>query len=394
MSSINTQSNTQVNTQANTQLAPKVIDTPYRQYSTTYDTHNIINMALTSMISEQLFSVLKSSEGLTFQKIVKLLAITSIDEIRKVLMIGIKKLFSIFGENYVIIFNNINKYIIHNIFITTLYRIVYYIKNKLSPTIHLKDEKINIDYFDTQCEEQINNIVSYDIILEPNFMSSLFNYVNCNKSSTNYILSDRNKITLINNQKLTISEIWTDLTIEYQSTKIYFVKPLQISYNIVHEKAIFDNFNLPLHNTIDIESMETSKREQIITISDLIIISEEKNKFKQQMLILYNKVYQQSNSITKKMGCRSNNMFTFNYLSSRPGHIASNNYTILNFIEYLQNYFENLNAVATFFELIYIIYGQNIAFHDAINNPKTEFLTLFDYKFKLDKKIFWALKTY
>lgn len=100
---------------------PQQLGQPVYTNPNTFDSHNIINMALTGMISEQLFSVLKSQEGLTFNKIIKLLAITSIDEVRKALMICIKKLFSLFGDNYVVIFQHIHKHIISNIFVRSTF---------------------------------------------------------------------------------------------------------------------------------------------------------------------------------------------------------------------------------------------------------------------------------
>lgn len=213
-----------------------------------FDPHNIMNMALTTMISEQLFSVLKSQEGLTFQKILKLLAITSIDEVRKAIMSCIKKLFVLFGENYIVIFKHIDKYIIRNIFVTTIYKVYLYIKNKLFPsTLHINDSLAIIQ--DTIIKsESCDKNVNIQLNLEESFVCSLFNYIKSNKTTTHYNINDEKEFILINNQKFTIREVWNDITIVYESIVIYFDTPLIINYNNVNGKVVFESFDTKKKN--------------------------------------------------------------------------------------------------------------------------------------------------
>lgn len=350
-----------------------------------FDPHNIMNIALTGMISEQLFSVLKSQEGLTFQKILKLLAITSIDEVRKALMSCIKKLFVLFGENYIVIFKHIDKYIIRNIFVTTIYNMYLYIKHKLfPPTKYMNDSLVNIQETiieDELCDKNIN----IQLNLEESFVCSLFNYIKSNKTTTHYKINDEKEFILINNQKFTIREIWNDISIDYDSVVIYFDIPLIINYNNVNGKVVFESFDTQkkILNKIDVDKLTKIESDKIKVPSDLISNTSEKQKFKEQILKYNPDAYK--TPIVKSDGHKRCIDLSFNYISSGQGTDPSGNYTMLNLIEFFQTKFLNLDAFATFWELEYIFLGQKMSISETINTTDAGSFVLFGYEFQFQK---------
>ena len=350
-----------------------------------FDPHNIMNIALTGMISEQLFSVLKSQEGLTFQKILKLLAITSIDEVRKALMSCIKKIFVLFGENYVVIFKHIDKYIIRNILVTTIYNMYLYIKHKLfPPTKHMNDCLVNIQEAiieDELCDKNIN----IQLNLEESFVCSLFNYIKSNKTTTRYKISDEKEFILINNQKFTIREIWNDISIDYESVVIYFDTTLIINYNNVNGKVVFESFDTQkkILNKIDADKLTKIESNNIKLLSDLISDTTEKQKFKEQILKYNPDAYK--SPIVKSDGYKQCMGLCFNLMSSDQSNNPSSNYAILNLIEFFQSKFSNLDAYASFWELEYIFLGQNMSILEMTNTTNATSFVLFGYEFQFQK---------
>jgi signal recognition particle GTPase len=360
-------------------------------HPSSFDPHNIMNMALTSMISEQLFSVLKSQEGLTFQKIVKLLAITSIDEVRKALMICIKKLFTLFGENYILIFKYIDKYIIRNIFVTTIYNLYRYIKRKIFP----KEKLIcpEVSEIEHVCVEITPlHTTNIRIKLEKSFVASLFNYVNSNKSTAHYEKTKGKEFTLINNQKFTISEIWSRLIIQYESILMCFNAPLEIIYTNANGKLLFESYKLSNSSVTKkhVDKLTKEECDNIRTISDLIQDPEIRKSFREEILKYVPSAYDRS--IVKNHGLNNTSCFHFNYISCGNG-VPGGNYTILNLIEYFQTKFTNLNVLSSFWELDFIFEGQNMDLTAEISRATTPF-ELFNCHFTFKNSDILGVQSY
>ena len=78
-------------------------ETLISQSTNNFSSQDVLNMALGTFISKQMISILKSSGSISIPQILKLFAIMSLDEIRISFMQMVKKIFGIFGENYLII---------------------------------------------------------------------------------------------------------------------------------------------------------------------------------------------------------------------------------------------------------------------------------------------------
>jgi len=90
------------------------------------DPHQILNMTMSNVITEQMIKIVKSTSGLTFGKICELFAIMSLDEIRKTIMSMIKRLFTHVSTNHLSILEWINKNILQNTFVICIKRITNY----------------------------------------------------------------------------------------------------------------------------------------------------------------------------------------------------------------------------------------------------------------------------
>jgi ATP-dependent 26S proteasome regulatory subunit len=354
---------------------------PY-QHPASFDPHNIMNAALTGMISEQFFSVLKSQEGSTLQKIVKILAVTSIYEVKTHVMTCIKKLFTLFGENYVLIFRHIDKYIIRNIFVTTIYKLFVRLKKKLFPAPKLICDSIsNIqDALEISPTKNIN----VKIKLEQSFMASLFNYINSNKSTVDYSTINQKVFLLLNNQKFIVGEIWSNIMIEFESIFIRFNTPIKFSYADTNGKLIFESYELYDRSgtKIDVEKLTKEECDNIRTISDLIQDPEDRKSFREEVLKYVPRAYEKS--VVKSNGSFSSIAVTFNYVSSGCGK-TEDGLIGLNLIEYFQSKFTNLNAVSTLWELDYIFRGQNMVFEEMIKSTSATSFELFNCTFQFEK---------
>ena len=74
------------------------------------NTTNILNMALATLISKQLINILERPNELSVKKIFKLIAIMSVDELRKIIICVIKKMFNLLTTKTYIntLINNVN----------------------------------------------------------------------------------------------------------------------------------------------------------------------------------------------------------------------------------------------------------------------------------------------
>lgn len=100
-----------------------------------FDPQNVINLALSSVIYEQMKLILRSRDGWSIGKISRLIAIMSLNEIRKLLFYMTKKMFAAFGANYTAIFRWINEHIFKNILVKVIIRMCSYIISFFKPIV-------------------------------------------------------------------------------------------------------------------------------------------------------------------------------------------------------------------------------------------------------------------
>jgi SpoVK/Ycf46/Vps4 family AAA+-type ATPase len=341
---------------------------PAQPSSYLMDPHQIMTVTMTNMISEQILSILRSSEGLDASKVFKLFAMMSMNEIRKVFMSMISK-FGIFIETHSgSIFMWLN-YICKNF--KYVFRFVYYCCNflrpKKQPNILLED---NIVVKESQLEVLTINI---DPTLP--FMQTFTNYISTNPNITFQINDERN-ICMENIEKNSITETWHNININYNQIDISIDSSLLLTFEEKKGKRVLTEYN-NINNNIDITNAKY--------LSDLIPNNKLKKLIQQFVIQEFDGAYSKT-PFTIKSGSKvilttSINIFkkhnvSMNYISCNNGTLNGNYYEV-DFIEYLQSKIPNLDAETSLYELLIIeyIYGKllNLTYFRKIYNEPVKF---------------------
>lgn len=208
------------------------------------NSQDVLNMALGTFISKQMLSILKSSESINFSQIFKLIIIMSLDEVRYGFMNLIKQIFGIIRNNYLIILQYIDKYILKNIFIRTFKYIVNYIfKSNIFKNI--KKYQISINLTPTL-----------------NFMEKFINYV----KRENYKILPNYKINLLENGMIQYTQIWSDIKIFYENIYIIINSELSFTFEKKNEEIKLINFSIYEDNKTELEIDLISNISDEITI--------------------------------------------------------------------------------------------------------------------------------
>ena len=172
-------------------------ETLISQSTNNFSSQDVLNMALGTFISKQMISILKSSGSISVSQILKLFAIMSLDEIRISFMQMVKKIFGIFGENYLIILQYIDKYILKNILVRTFrYLINFLLKWGLKPLLGITNE-------------EKKNIYEINVKFTPtlDFMKKFIKYI----KPENYIIAPTHNIKLQEGNVLTYKQTWLNI---------------------------------------------------------------------------------------------------------------------------------------------------------------------------------------
>lgn len=357
-------------------------------HSTNFDPHHIINMALGSMIAEQMANILKSSDGLTIGKISKMLTIMSMDEIRKSAMGYLKEFFNFvktnhafFKKGFGLIYDAIKSVIVW--FKTAVLKMEQDDNNIEELSLwgdnddDLEDPR-QIDFF-----EPINSItVTVNAILP--FMQILIEFVTKNPKYASYNVSDNHFIDIQDLEKIVVYENWDNILIDYNNLKIEINSKISMVFEQQRHKLNLIRFN-------NVKTTDSKKRtidlDSITTLSDLIPDESLRKKIRAEVLKGYNKAYDTVVTYGSSYTTLPEIKLAMNFLTKHKGSTASGNYLELNLIEFLQSKMKNMNACSSIFELVYLLTVHKISNTDLLkllcNNSKLKCITLFDVDFKV-----------
>jgi hypothetical protein len=310
-----------------------------------FDSHNIINMALMTMISEQMTSILKSSDGLTINKITKMLAIMSMDEIRKSVMTFIKKFFDLITTNHVVILEWINKYLINNIIFSHIINFFKYIISFVYTTSGVVEDMTLIPDKIIKLPNSID--VEVEAILP--FMQILIEYIKKNKNLATYKIINEHSIVIENLEKIVLNEKWTDININYEDVNININSILNLSFERIKNKLLLSKFqNIKIQDDkAKVRKIDTSTVE---CLTDLIQDEAVKKAAKYNINSVMPELYKTKYNNVKT----SIDGMTFGYVRLQGGH-SNGNYAILNFIEFLESKLPKLNPYIAVNEFIYLM---------------------------------------
>jgi hypothetical protein len=173
------------------------------------------------MISKEVSSILNTKTKITGSTIVKLLTIMSIDEIRKFFMSVVKNIFNYINERHLNILSWLNENILHNYF----FNFIITIYNKI---ISFKKQEIK-----HHNELIIKNIplesISINLKINDEIFDSIIKYMKNNKN-VSYDVSKSKDVEIVNFKSMSISEIWSNIQINYQDVEIFIESPLTIKF--------------------------------------------------------------------------------------------------------------------------------------------------------------------
>jgi hypothetical protein len=198
------------------------------------DTHQYMNIMMSNMIFKHMSSVFDSNTKLTGGNLLKLLAIMSLDEIRKIFMSTLKSIFNYTSENYIKVFEWINNNIFHNYFIKLLLNVF----NKMIMLFKKKEKPIRV----IQSYNKINTI---GIELTPNvqFMDSFIKYIKTTDNCSYNILNQK-KLEISNLKSQIITETWNNVEINYNDVKINIYQPIENIFEITKNTVKMNSYKL------------------------------------------------------------------------------------------------------------------------------------------------------
>ncbi len=209
-------------------------ETLISQSTNNFSSQDVLNMALGTFISKQMISILKSSGSISISQILKLFAIMSLDEIRISFMAMVKKIFGIFGENYLIILQYIDKYILKNILVRTFrYLINFLLKWGLKPLLGISNE-------------EKKNICVINVKFTPtlDFMKKFIKYV----KPANYNIAPTHNIKLQEGNILTYKQTWLNIKISYDSMDLILCSNLALTFEKTDDEIKLIKFNIKSQN--------------------------------------------------------------------------------------------------------------------------------------------------
>ena len=212
-----------------------------------------MDLFMTKFMMDQMSNITGRNGGqLTISNICKMLAVMSLDEIRKLIFSGIKKLLDLIGIHNWKIIQWINDNIINNFVI----RSIKYVINKIlnifnynTPNRYIHDIiPMNDIIYDNY---KNNNYIAVNLKYTISFMQILINYIINNKECS-YRKSYDKQIEIINLEKTNITEIWYMFDIKYKDIIITSSLPIQLIFEKHLDKISLKTIN-NISNTINIK---------------------------------------------------------------------------------------------------------------------------------------------
>jgi ATP-dependent 26S proteasome regulatory subunit len=319
---------------------------PYNNIKSMMDPSNMISVMMTNMISDQMLSVMKSQNGISIYNILKLLAMMSMNELRKICMTILTKTGTFIQENYMNIFDWIKRFL----FLNNLFKIAGLFKNKKETAI-IED---NTEIIPTTPHKKTNVIL---IHIEPtlSFMQTLINYI---KTSSNVTVDIRNEkqIKMENIEKKLIVEHWSNINIKYNELNILIDSQLELKFYSKKNKMILSS-----ENTFKNENVIRKRPDMtsIKTFIDLIEYDKIKDLIKKIVIEYFGKgCYEEEEpqynrnvfvaGTWGKMFSSANLMLEW----IDKGGGAVSNYFEINIIEFLKKKIPNLNKKISLIELV------------------------------------------
>jgi len=187
------------------------------------DTHQYLNILMSNMVFKQMTSILESDNKtiLTGKNILKLFALMSLDEIRKIFMSAIKSIFKYVSENYLKVFEWINNNIFQNYFIKLLFNIF----NKFMKLFKKKEKTLVLP------ELNVSTCNSLNVKMKSNneFFDSLIKYVK-NNETCSYLVSNTKHFELQDLKNIITKETWSNIKIWLQDVNIHINNSLILEF--------------------------------------------------------------------------------------------------------------------------------------------------------------------
>jgi hypothetical protein len=195
-----------------------------------FSSQDVLNMALGTLISKQMITILKSSKSISLSQIFKLFAIMSLDEIRIGFMNLIKKIFGIIGSNYLTILRYIDKYILKNIFVRMFKNLLnIFIKWGLKPLLVIGYDQ----------EPPVNRInIKFTPTLD--FMKNFIKYVR----PENYTIAPTHNIKLQVGNVLTYKQTWLNIKTIYDGISLNLCSNLSLTFEKVNNNVNLIKFSV------------------------------------------------------------------------------------------------------------------------------------------------------
>lgn len=178
---------------------------PTKNFSSQY----VLNMALGTFISKQMISILKSSKRIIFMEM-------------------LKRIFGILGENYLVILQYIDKYILKNIFVRTFkYLLNIILRWVIKPILGIKNDektkKINVKFTPTLV-----------------FMQKFIKYM----KPENYTIVPIHNIKLQQQNIIIYKQTWVNINVVYEDTRIKLYSKLKLTFEKTNDDINLVNFNI------------------------------------------------------------------------------------------------------------------------------------------------------
>ena len=189
----------------------------------------ILDVTLSTIITKQIFSVIKSSDKISVNQVIKLFAIMSLNEVRKAIMLIIQKIIGFISDNYSNVLEYLNKYVLHNFIFTFIVKLIRSI----------------LDKFKRSVENPVNS-TSIQLTYNLPFMQALVQHVKLNGK---YEVLPSKNITIKNKEKILYNEVWTNISIGFENTLIN-VENLNLAFeevkttkNLIHVNSLKNGNN-------------------------------------------------------------------------------------------------------------------------------------------------------
>lgn len=238
------------------------------------DSSQYMNMMMSNIIFKQLSSIINANTKITGKIIIQMLAMMSLDELRKFLMCIIKNIIRYVNENYLNILEWINDNILKNFLVRNIFLIFNYIKK-----MFLTDQNIyKMNDYTLQIETK--NYMKFEFKSNLEFMDSLIKYIKNNESCSYNILNHK-KIIINDLKSYEIEETFQNVKINYDDIDINLYQPIKTVYTLSKSGVKIKNYNLKF--VYDINNTYNSLIDLVFDDKIKLIVNASVNEIIEQM---------------------------------------------------------------------------------------------------------------